>query len=124
MSQSRGVLYLQWGERCPTLVQRSLASLRAVHPALPVHIHTLPDHATLLEKSAMLELSPFEETLYLDADTVVLDSLDFGFEHARRPQELVDPDVDVLSVAGVEHHLLRVAFDIPHTQVIPEAVSH
>jgi len=84
MSQSRGVLYLHWGERCPHLVQRSLASLRAVHPSLPVHIHTLPSHATLLEKSAMLDLSPFDETLYLDADTVVLDSLDFGFEHARR----------------------------------------
>jgi hypothetical protein len=32
----------------------------------------------------MMELSPFEETLYLDADTVVLDRLDFGFEQAAR----------------------------------------
>jgi len=32
----------------------------------------------------MFDLSPFEETLFLDADTVVLDSLDFGFEQAQR----------------------------------------
>ena len=32
----------------------------------------------------MFELSPFEETLYLDVDTVVLDRLDFGFDMAKR----------------------------------------
>jgi hypothetical protein len=84
MSQSRGVLYLQWGNQSPAFVQRSLASLRAMHPALPVHIHTLPSQSTLLNKPAMFELSPFEETLFLDADTIVLDHLDFGFEQAQR----------------------------------------
>jgi hypothetical protein len=84
MTQSRGILYLQWGDRHSQLVQRSLASLRAIHPTLPVHIHTFPSNATLLDKSQMFDLSPFDETLYLDADTVVLDNLDFGFEQARR----------------------------------------
>lgn len=32
----------------------------------------------------MCDVSPFEETLYLDADTVILDRLDFGFERAQR----------------------------------------
>jgi len=32
----------------------------------------------------MMALSPFEETLFLDADTVVLDTLDFGFLAAER----------------------------------------
>jgi hypothetical protein len=32
----------------------------------------------------MMELSPFDETLFLDADTVVLDRLDFGFNQAMR----------------------------------------
>jgi len=78
------VLYLVWGEQHAALMERSLQSLRAVHPELPVHLHTLPAHASLLEKAAMFDLSPFEQTLYLDADTVVLDRLDFGFECAAR----------------------------------------
>ena len=32
----------------------------------------------------MFALSPFESPLFLDADTVVLDRLDFGFEKAER----------------------------------------
>jgi hypothetical protein len=84
MSPSRGVLYLQWGPNYDQLVQRSLTSLRAVHPSLPVHIHTVSEGSTLLEKAQMLDLSPFEETLYLDADTLVIDNLDFGFEQAQR----------------------------------------
>src|SRR5262249_10934835 len=31
-----------------------------------------------------MESSPFDETLFLDADTVVLDRLDFGFDQAQR----------------------------------------
>lgn len=38
---------------------------------------------TLLEKSKMASLSPFESTLYLDADTVVLGNLDYAFERAE-----------------------------------------
>src|SRR5262245_56586963 len=37
----------------------------------------------LLQKSRMLELSPFSETLYLDADTVVMGRLDFAFLKAQ-----------------------------------------
>ncbi|MEJ0070814.1 MAG: hypothetical protein WDO24_21130 [Pseudomonadota bacterium] len=32
----------------------------------------------------MFEHSPFETTVYLDADTVVLGRLDYGFEMAER----------------------------------------
>jgi lipopolysaccharide biosynthesis glycosyltransferase len=38
----------------------------------------------MLCKAKMWSLSPFEETLYLDADTVVLGDLDYGFAIARR----------------------------------------
>jgi len=59
-------------------------SLRAIHPDMPVHVHTFAGNATLLDKAQMLDISPFDETLFLDADTVVLDRLDFGFEQAQR----------------------------------------
>ena len=84
----RGVLYMVWGDKITPYLERSRASLREWHPELPVHVETLdtggdPVQALLL-KARMLDASPFEETLFLDADTVVLGRLDFGFDRARR----------------------------------------
>jgi hypothetical protein len=75
----RGILYVKWGANTPIL-QRSIDSVRAIHPELPIHVHQLPDNSTLLDKAAMMNFTPFEETLFLDVDTTVLDRLDFGFE--------------------------------------------
>lgn len=84
----RGVLYIVWGKkRNPELdagLRRSMNSLFKYHPKLPVKIEELGGSATLLDKARMYDLSPFDETLYLDADTVVFDTLDFGFERAAR----------------------------------------
>ncbi len=83
MSQSdRGVLYMVWGSEKDAVLDRSLASLRAHHPDLPVHVERLDEGASLLDKARMADLSPFRETLYLDLDTVVLGNLDFGFQKA------------------------------------------
>jgi hypothetical protein len=79
----RGIMYVKWGPNNAVL-ERSLASVRAIHPELPIHVHQLPDNSTLLDKAAMFSFTPFEETLFLDVDTVVLDRLDFGFEMAIR----------------------------------------
>jgi hypothetical protein len=84
----RGVLYIVWNRgRSPkhdAALRRSVESVRVVHPELPVRIHELPAGARLLDKAGMYDWSPFEETVYLDLDTVVLDRLDFGFEKASR----------------------------------------
>jgi hypothetical protein len=53
-------------------------------PDLPYHVERLPEGSTLLDKSKMFDLSPFEETVFLDADTIVLGDLSFGFEMAER----------------------------------------
>lgn len=83
---SRGVLYIVWKGDCdtPSLIERATDSVRAVHPDMPIHVETLPDGSTLLDKAKMLDLSPFETTLFLDADTVVLGDLTFAFEMAER----------------------------------------
>lgn len=82
---SRGVLYVWWGDEVyQKLVDRSIASLKQHHPELPVHVHKLPDGASLLDKARMQRFSPFDETLFLDTDTVVLGRLDYGFEKAAR----------------------------------------
>jgi hypothetical protein len=82
---SRGVLYMVWPGEGPTqaMLDRSIASLRKVHPELPVHVANLPAGSTLLDKAKMYDLSPFDETLFLDADTVVMERLDFGFNRAK-----------------------------------------
>lgn len=82
---TRGVIYMKWKGYEPkvdTALSRSIASLNAVHPELPYKVFALPDGATLLEKAQMFDLSPFDETLYLDADTVVMGRLDYGFAKA------------------------------------------
>ena len=78
-----------WGDDPVTkrALERSLQSIRQNHPELPVEILHLDDDGPtkgLLNKSKMLDMSPFRETLYLDADTVVLGSLDYGFRAAQK----------------------------------------
>jgi hypothetical protein len=80
---SRGVLYLVWG-KLDQLLQRSIASLKEVHPDLPYHVERLSDESSYLDKVRMCELSPFDTTAYLDADTVVIGNLDFAFEKAEQ----------------------------------------
>lgn len=83
---SRGVLYIVWKgsiDFAPAL-DRSIASLKRWHPGLEIHVQQMALGSNLLCKAGMHELSPFDETLFLDADTVVLGNLDFGFEKARQ----------------------------------------
>jgi hypothetical protein len=85
---NRGVVYIVWGNKTEPKLQamlnRSIASLRRVHPDLPSTVRELPDGASLLDKASMYELSPYEQTLYLDADTEVVGRLDAGFEKAAK----------------------------------------
>lgn len=84
----RGVIYIVWGrdDKTERALERSRKSLKVIHPELPVEVFRL-DVADpikgLLEKSGMFKLSPFGDTLFLDADTVVLGRLDFAFLKAR-----------------------------------------
>lgn len=81
---SRGVLYIKWGNSpdIQRVWERSIASVNEWHPELPIHTAELGDNSTLLDKARMFELSPFDETLFLDTDTVVLGDISFGFEQA------------------------------------------
>lgn len=80
-ARTRGILYVRWGPNNPIL-DRSVRSVKAIHPELPIHVQELPANATLLDKALMLAYTPFDETVFLDVDTVVLDRLDFGFQMA------------------------------------------
>lgn len=84
----RGILSIYWGDESKLPIERLKASVKKFHPELPHEIIKLDapsdDFASLNRKAAMFDLSPFDETLFLDLDTVVLSRLDFGFEKARQ----------------------------------------
>lgn len=83
----RGIISIIWGDKATLPITRLLASTRKHHPELAHEVFEVdpakPGSHALQEKARMLDLSPFEETLYLDADTVVLGNLNFGFAKAQ-----------------------------------------
>lgn len=90
---TRGVLYVAYGEKARQQAARSIASLRRFAPGLLVSVvGDRPLAGTeLIErpdadagarhwKTQMYELSPYDETLFLDADTELLASPDAAFQ--------------------------------------------
>lgn len=88
-----GALYIVYGEKAVHQAQQSLASLKMVAPKVKVAaihdgafkgadiniIHVEVDKGARAQKTRMYSLSPFRRTLFLDADTKLLDSPATGF---------------------------------------------
>jgi hypothetical protein len=83
---TRGILSIYWGDESKLPIERLKASVKKYHPELKHEIVKVDapsgEPGSLNKKAAMLDLSPFDETLFLDLDTVVLGRLDYGFEKA------------------------------------------
>lgn len=93
MTAERGVLYVAYGEKARSQTQNSMQHLRK-HCDLPVAVvsdsplegadnmilHVEVDPGARAQKTRMYSLSPFRETLFLDADTEMLSSPEGGFE--------------------------------------------
>jgi hypothetical protein len=89
MSASRGVVYIVWDrERVEIELARSLASIKRCaleHVIVERNVATADRKEGLRLKADMYEVSPFDTTLYLDADTVALTpDLSYGFHKADR----------------------------------------
>jgi len=83
----RGVLYIVWGDSQEVMLKRSMDSVRKWHPELPIHVHRInaPHSMDMFAHQAnMYEYSPFDTTLHLDTDTIVMGRLDMGFEKAEQ----------------------------------------
>jgi hypothetical protein len=82
---ARGVLYIVWGEKIEPLLQRSMQSVRKYYPNIPIHVERGQEDPKrgLQQKSKMGRVTPYETTLFLDADTVVLGNLDYAFDRAE-----------------------------------------
>lgn len=89
----RGALYIAFGERARAQAAQSIRTLRQHAPDLPVHVvgdgniagaevalRPDQDAGARAYKTAMYTLSPFQQTLYLDADTEVRASPRAGFD--------------------------------------------
>ena len=85
---SRGILSIYWGDEAKLPIERLKTSIKKFYLNMPHEIIKVEAPSgvpsSLNKKADMLDLSPFEETLFLDLDTVVLGNLDFGFEKAKQ----------------------------------------
>jgi len=81
----RGILYMIWGDDAKhhATLQRSIDSVKQYHPELPIHIEKLKDGGKI-NKTRICNITPFDETVFLDNDTVVMGRLDFAFEKAKQ----------------------------------------
>ena len=82
---TRGCLYISFDgdQRVYPALERSIGSLREHHPDMEVCEQVFAP-GSLLDKCKMMVLSPFDTTLFLDADTVVLGPLDYIFDKAEQ----------------------------------------
>lgn len=82
---TRGALYITFDgdSRVFPALERSIGSLREHHPDMEVCEQVFAP-GSLLDKAKMMDLSPFDETVFLDVDTVVLGPLDHGFDKAAK----------------------------------------
>ena len=85
---TRGIISIYWGDESKLPIERLKASVKKFHPELPHEIIKIDasqnDFSSLNKKASMFDLSPFDETLFLDIDTVIMARLDFGFEKAKQ----------------------------------------
>ena len=100
---SKGVLYVAYGKMARQEARLSAESLYRVHPGWPVCVITEGDDvgwAPTIQwpnrgtpgrwaKVNLDHLTPFDQTLFLDADTRVYDRLDVGFNYLNREWDMV-----------------------------------
>ncbi|SHH54321.1 hypothetical protein [Marivita hallyeonensis] len=93
----RGVMYVAWGRAHVDVARRSAASVKRSNPGLPCAIWCAADDDTTgfdqafvipsdmtRPKVGALKFSPFDETLYLDNDTLVRADLGSLFDLLQR----------------------------------------
>ena len=117
-----GVLYIAFGEKAVINVENSIKTLRKWHKNLPVavitdagavdgadhHIrHVDLDLGARAIKTRIYSLSPFEKTLYLDADTEVLDSVRHGFDLLGRVEMVIGQDTVKIFNRNTHPHMVH-----------------
>jgi len=82
---TRGAVIVAYGERATSAAQLCRESLAAACPALPALIYServgglTDEQESRRAKVTMLRWTPYRQTLYLDADTIVCQNVNAGF---------------------------------------------
>lgn len=80
---TRGIIYIVWGKYNRDALARSIRS--AEKYGYDYQVFEVDDEGNgLAHKTQMYDLSPFDTTLFLDADTEIRGDLRYGFEQAER----------------------------------------
>jgi hypothetical protein len=95
---SKGILIISCGPQHDALAARCINSIMRVSQ-LPIHLHreNLRGLASREAKTKMDLVTPFEYTLYLDCDTLVLKDPDYLLENFRASGDFVRAAVDPAS---------------------------
>lgn len=82
--KSQGILYIYYGNKLEDELEQSIRSIQKTGLDYKV-VRLEENYKGLGVKSEMYKHSPFDETLFLDTDTVVLsENLEYGFEMAQK----------------------------------------
>lgn len=83
---ANGAVLVAYGEQARFCAQRAVKALNRTDPGLPVRVMSdaytdrTPVQCSRLAKLSLLHWSPFEQTVYLDADTLPYHSVAVGFD--------------------------------------------
>jgi lipopolysaccharide biosynthesis glycosyltransferase len=82
---SRGILYYMWGNdpKQKKLLERSIESAKKFGYDYDV-VWDNSEYKGFRKRIDLYYKSSFDTTLYLDADTVIMDNIDYGFEMAEK----------------------------------------
>lgn len=95
---TRGACFIAYGDNARRVVQYAVQSLQHSNLGLPHYIQsrrvqtfglTTDKQQSRYAKVTLPQWSPFDYTAYIDADTVILDSLAAGFKALERGYDLV-----------------------------------
>lgn len=80
---TKGIVYLVWGNYNKDLLKRSIRSANEnSYNAFVIEDDT--NFLNFQKRQSLFDLSPFDQTLYLDIDTIIKGDLSFGFDMAQK----------------------------------------
>jgi hypothetical protein len=132
----KGVLYVAYGVKAREQAQNSMQTLRRQMRGIPVAVvsdselkgadhfiqHPEEDRGARTQKTQMYRLSPFEKTLFLDADTELISSPTPGFDLLNYVDLVLGQDVTRIFIENHWPHLNQE--EVTHTRKVIGTGQH
>jgi hypothetical protein len=132
----KGVLYVAYGVKAREQAQNSMQTLRRQMRGIPVAVvsdselkgadyyihHPEEDRGARTQKTQMYRLSPFKNTLFLDADTELISSPTPGFDLLNYVDLVLGQDVNRIFIENHWPHLNQE--EVTHTKKVIGTSQH